>query len=949
MVTGFQIVNPNDGAFTPVVLEDGMTIKLSEMPSVFTVQALVEDGVTEVKFEVNDAQVKHDHTADFAFTDGEFSQLYVEGTYKLAAYATDGTWESKDEECSITVVVEYANKNVCEGLITNFALYDTAAQAIVPGYEVLGDGQDLDLADLPDQLSIIAVDNGRGGGEVSFYLNDDTSPMTTTSGTPYAITGLDSGAVPEWTQLRETGSYTISAKMKDRLGVAEPAECKITVDVRSDWICLNEIVGYSLINTETNEVVPGYDHMAGARVIDLATVPEFLSLRINKKHATNRGTQIFLNSRPYRTENHLPYALNGDNSGDYHASDLLSTPGVYHFLTRGKRHDRNRWENRGDGCELDLTVVDSSEPKVSIPPETTLRLIDNDDGVCAPKLVTPVTAGNHQYFSTPVKVEAIRTDETVSFQVYNYIHESTMDWITTAFVTPSGVEVCDKVANVPFESNTVQVYEAKCHDGFAYADVFAYSTIFSPEHISADTSMLPTACKNDYAGKVVRYTFVFSCNCEETPEVPDEITGGVPVEEMSCAGSVGNSWGDPHVVPFDGGQWDCQGTGEFVLAKATLNDYAYDFEAHTRYWRFDRTGINYSFTTGLAMKQDVTVQLTIAEKVYPYSTMFADLPVNFYVDGVPRLLTQGSGDHRVIATVDGFNVMLFFVSTGIAATIHVRPNSVSGHIIDIPGSLTTYICLPDDNPDIVDVMGLLGTPNEDLSDDWMDVNGNTINKGSTNAFDYCTNTWCIRDEAQSLFTYDEGYDFAHYERCDDGKNTRHLEEATPEPSDKVKEICAAVDDNEGCLLDGANGGVPAAEIAVEAITGLNNKKIESKKAMTTDDVACCSSDFKTCDAGCSDKKHQCATCREGETFRWLPHGPYVDPYNEDPEVVDPHADCLAKTTQCDVGADECCPGLDCVDGTCLPSDDSTGRRLKEFVFTRPDLPSERIIIPYSEL
>ena len=93
---------------------------------------------------------------------------------------------------------------------------------------------------------------------------------------------------------------------------------------------------------------------------------------------------------------------------------------------------------------------------------------------------------------------------------------------------------------------------------------------------------------------------------------------------------------------FSAPSTDCQGTGEFIISKATLNDYNYDFEAHARFWRFEKTGIRYSFNTGFAMKQDVTVQLTISEQIYSYSNMFEDLPVNFYVDGVPRLLSQGS-------------------------------------------------------------------------------------------------------------------------------------------------------------------------------------------------------------------------------------------------------------------------------------------------------------------
>lgn len=323
--------------------------------------------------------------------------------------------------------------------------------------------------------------------------------------------------------------------------------------------------------------------------------------------------------------------------------------------------------------------------------------------------------------------------------------------------------------------------------------------------------------------------------------------------------------------------------------------------------------------------------------------MFADLPVNFYVDGVPRLLTQGSGDHRVIVTVDGFNIMIFFVSTGISATVHVRPNSVSEHIIEIPGSLTIYICLPDDNPDIVDVMGLLGTPNQNLEDDWMDANGNTITKWSINAFDYCTNTWCIRDETDSVFTYDAGYDFAHYQRCDDPKWTRQLS-TSPEPSEEVELICAQVHNDTDCLFDGANGGVQAAEIAVEAIQNLEKQRKEALLAKTQDDVACCSSNFKTCDPNCGPNKHSCATCRDGESFIWLAKGPYEDA--EDHGLL---VDCAVKQATCSV-SHECCPGMDCIDGTCTPGATNThSRRLMEWVFERPDLPLDRTIITYSDL
>lgn len=155
------------------------------------------------------------------------------------------------------------------------------------------------------------------------------------------------------------------------------------------------------------------------------------------------------------------------------------------------------------------------------------------------------------YYDTPVKVVDVKTDDTVSFKVFNYILDRPVDWITTSFVTKTGYEVCDKAEQVEFQESTEHVYEAKCHNGFAYADVFVYSSTFSEEQASADTTALPDACKNPFDGQVVRYTFVFSCNCEETPDIPDEIVGGVPESFRQCYGHTAVISGDPHVLTYD--------------------------------------------------------------------------------------------------------------------------------------------------------------------------------------------------------------------------------------------------------------------------------------------------------------------------------------------------------------------------------------------------------------
>lgn len=378
---------------------------------------------------------------------------------------------------------------------------------------------------------------------------------------------------------------------------------------------------------------------------------------------------------------------------------------------------------------------------------------------------------------------------------------------------------------------------------------------------------------------------------------------------------------------------DCMGAGEFVLSKAILDGYPYDFEANGRFWKFDNPYIYGSWASGVVAKQDVSVQLTIAESQLPYTTMFDEIPVNFYVDGEPRLLTQGSGDHRVIVTVSGYRIEVFFVTTGIMVTVEVRPGG-SNHIFSLPGSLNVYICLPNDNDKIIDVTGLLGNKDGDGSNDFVDIDGNVVAVTNENDFEFCTDNWCLRDETKTLFTFDEGYDFDHYNHCDRDRKGRRLEVDLSSASDEVKAICAEVDDDPGCLFDGVQLGPRAAQIVADSIREVNKARRDALLSEVQDEVACCSRDFKTCEESCGNNKYYCGECDGNDTFTWLPHGEL-------------DGGCLVKTSVCSA-QDECCPGLECNGGFCSPGA-TQGRRLEEFVFSRPDVPFERDIIAYSDL
>eukprot|EP00977_Amphora_coffeiformis_P022127 scaffold10501_cov141-Amphora_coffeaeformis.AAC.14 len=840
---------------------------------------------------------------------------------------------------------------VPEGTSSQFALFNTDTQEVVPGYEVLADDQILDLTALPDNLSIIAVTNGRGSGPVVFGLGGDSSYATETSA-PYAISGKDGSSVTPWTGWDEAfdGKLTISAYSSDMAGSTETGDdvCEITLKIIPDCVSLVETI--HLIDTTCptgNCIIPGYEDLKGHRVLDLSKLPSHMSMWVPSQPNLSR-VRFYLkegnNYREIQSEGAKPYALNGDsNKGEFTSTfnpePFLTEPGEYELIVRGE--GPSGLEAASDVCSLRLTIGH---------PEKVINTIDDDD-VCGAEAVVPEQEGQHIFQSKPVEIVSRVVNETVSFKVKQTIRSDSMDWITTSFVTSSGVRVCDKMLNMDPGQVSEHVYEAKCFNGFAYADVYGYDTDFSPSQASADTTMLPSACKNSFEGKVVKYTFVFSCDCDAIPDIPDEFTGGPKEKAAICSGTTAYSWGDPHVVSFGGKSWGCQGEGEFILATAELANYNYNFELRARYTMFGQD-LPWTFNSAMIAKQgDVSVQLDMGEEELPTSNMFDGVPINFYVNGVPRLISEGSGDHRVLVTLNERNVNIYFVSTGISIRVLIRPFSKDSHsgimtkkeamlngtiVQTIPGSLSTYLCLPNDNSYITDVTGLLGSPGVG---NFMDSTTGLSVSQPSDTTGWCKEQWCVKDEASSMFEYRSGYDFNFYNKCDDPAR-RHLEEeiTVDDLTPEVAEICAKVDYAMECLEDGAAGGVSSAQAAVEAI--MLGKAIEQAPIQLPGETACCSDDFKNCidPVVCPPNPYKCGDCVSDGTFIFMLYG---DLYTQD-EMYSTNG-CLAEYESC-TAEDSCCPGTTCVAGQCK-ADSNSRRRLQEFEFT---LRPETTIVPLGD-
>jgi hypothetical protein len=112
-------------------------------------------------------------------------------------------------------------------------------------------------------------------------------------------------------------------------------------------------------------------------------------------------------------------------------------------------------------------------------------------------------------------------------------------------------------------------------------------------------------------------------------------------------------------------------------------------------------------------------------------------------------------------------------------------------------------------------IGLLGSPNSNSTDDWMDPNGNVLELPSGGvssfffepAFNYVQDNWIITNENDSIFTYDVCASFDTVSVPDQEYNPE-IEEIVNNPPPEIAEICG---DDLGCIIDGVTLGEGAAD------------------------------------------------------------------------------------------------------------------------------------------
>jgi len=214
-----------------------------------------------------------------------------------------------------------------------------------------------------------------------------------------------------------------------------------------------------------------------------------------------------------------------------------------------------------------------------------------------------------------------------------------------------------------------------------------------------------------------------------------------------CLGPTARWSGDPHFTTFDGLKYDCQGAGEFIILKALTSEF--EVRGRFQYLEGASSGVtvtrSVAFNTG--MFGDVVVTLTLPDEL-----VTGTCDVTMHVDGV--LMAEVDSIPGVAEIYTNRDKTYIYTSTGASMNIDARNAGRFGCYFSVS------VCIPDDVAD-EKIVGLLGTPNGNMTDDWMSSGEERIVTpvGDRNmllfqtAYDYCVGNWCVTDATDSMFTY----------------------------------------------------------------------------------------------------------------------------------------------------------------------------------------------------
>lgn len=205
-----------------------------------------------------------------------------------------------------------------------------------------------------------------------------------------------------------------------------------------------------------------------------------------------------------------------------------------------------------------------------------------------------------------------------------------------------------------------------------------------------------------------------------------------------------------------------------------------------------------------------------------------------YVDGAQTNLNKNyvlHGTYAAKSTGVHFikkkkNRFFVFPTSGISVEYKPKLSKRNGCVFALK------VCVPDDIKANEKFIGLMGSPDGDKSNDWMDKSGVDLKHGGNTkwkpAYEYTNNNYCIQDMSENTFKIAREY------KCDATYNDTS-EKAVQNPSPEVAKICGG---DEDCLLEAVDDGDGAdAETDIEeAIAAIEvERELEEEKDVDVDE------------------------------------------------------------------------------------------------------------------